>query len=51
MAMKVSDLQEFLDFMSPLPEGLRSWLWLQETLASEGCPIHPDSPEDDYVRG
>ena len=42
---------EFLDFMSPLPEGLGSWLWLQEVLASEGTTIRLDSPEDDYVRG
>ena len=48
MAMKVGDLQEFLDFMAPLPEGLGSWLWLQEALASEGTVIKPD-PREDYV--
>ena len=49
--MNSAEFQEFLDFMAPLPEGLGSWLWLQEALAYEGCPIQPDSPEDDYVRG
>lgn len=48
MAMKVNDLQEFLDFMAPLPEGLGSWLWLQEALASEGTVIKLD-PREDYV--
>jgi hypothetical protein len=49
--MSHEELAEFLDFMAPLPDGLGSWLWLQEALASEGCHICPDAPEDDYVRG